>query len=365
MHRSKAALFLGAMGAVLLATMPAAADCTLYTTEAAFLDALDGGTTRETFDGFDSGTEINDQIPGLFIDAPGESSAAVVIASEDAVSQPNVLSGGVPGPSGIFLPQALQLDFDPSIGAIAFYLTNLDPRTSVGLHTSLGTWLLGYPDRAVHENEVNEARARQRAHPFNLGCTLLIGGLLWDYRCEPEQILARVEEGERLGQTHNLPFISDVLAQVMKGVAWLRAGHLAKGIPQLRSAMETRNAYGGELWTPYWQAVLAEGLALSGDLAGGLRLIEASLTQIVAWLGGALVSYRNPAAQRLDTYAPRRPCRCGAKLLGLARLGTRATSQVLGIAHRNQPRAPMAAAGQAKRGSRGVIRDLLLVHRGL
>ena len=127
MHRSKAALFLGAMGAVLLATMPAAADCTLYTTEAAFLDALDGGTTRETFDGFDSGTEINDQIPGLFIDAPGESSAAVVIASEDAVSQPNVLSGGVPGPSGIFLPQALQLDFDPSIGAIAFYLTNLDP----------------------------------------------------------------------------------------------------------------------------------------------------------------------------------------------------------------------------------------------
>ncbi len=31
---------------------------------------------------------------------------------------------------------------------------------------------------------------------------------------------------------------------------------------------------------PYLRAVLAEGLALSGDLEGGLRLIEESLTQI-------------------------------------------------------------------------------------
>ena len=31
---------------------------------------------------------------------------------------------------------------------------------------------------------------------------------------------------------------------------------------------------------PYYRAVLAEGLALSGDSEGGLRLIEESLTQI-------------------------------------------------------------------------------------
>jgi len=36
-------------------------------------------------------------------------------------------------------------------------------------------------------------------------------------------LLARVEEAERLGRAHSLPFISDVLAQVMKGIAWLRA----------------------------------------------------------------------------------------------------------------------------------------------
>jgi predicted ATPase len=65
-----------------------------------------------------------------------------------------------------------------------------------------------------------------------------------------------------------------------KGLAWLRAGRLAEGIPQLRGALETYSAYGGELWIPYYRAVLAEGLALSGDLNGGLRLLEHSLAQI-------------------------------------------------------------------------------------
>jgi predicted ATPase len=67
---------------------------------------------------------------------------------------------------------------------------------------------------------------------------------------------------------------------VMKGIAWLRAGRLAEGIPQLRGALETYNAYGAELGMPYYRAVLAEGLALSGDIGGGLWLIEEGFTQI-------------------------------------------------------------------------------------
>ena len=44
--------------------------------------------------------------------------------------------------------------------------------------------------------------------------------------------------------------------------------------------MEKWNATGSGVWMPYFRAVLAEGLALSGDLEGGLSLIEESLTQI-------------------------------------------------------------------------------------
>jgi predicted ATPase len=93
-------------------------------------------------------------------------------------------------------------------------------------------------------------------------------------------LLTRAEEAERLGRVHNLPYISEVLAQVMKGVAWLRAGRLMEGISQLRNAIEAFNAHGGKLWMPYYRAILAEGSALGGDLASGLQLIEESLTQI-------------------------------------------------------------------------------------
>jgi hypothetical protein len=159
-------------------------------------------------------------------------------------------------------------------------LTNSDPKTSVGTFISASTWMLGYPDRAVQVSEANNAYTRRRGHPFNLGFALTLGSLLWDLRWEPAQMLAWVEEAERLGRAHSLLFISDVLAQLYKGIAWLRAGRLVEGIPQLRGALEAFNAHGGELGMPYYRAVLAESLALSGDIAGGLRLIEESLAQI-------------------------------------------------------------------------------------
>jgi predicted ATPase len=157
---------------------------------------------------------------------------------------------------------------------------NTDPKSDVGIHGSLGAWMQGYPDRAVQICNANDAHARRRGHLFDLGWVLTGGSMVWDCLRKPEPLLTRVEEAERLGRAHRLPFISDVLAQIMKGIAWIRAGRLTEGIPQLRGAIETWNAQGGELWVPYWRAALAEGLALSGDLVGGLELIEANLSQI-------------------------------------------------------------------------------------
>jgi hypothetical protein len=56
MQRSKTALLFGVTGVLILAIVPAWSDCTTYTTEESFLAALGVSATRETFDGFDSGT---------------------------------------------------------------------------------------------------------------------------------------------------------------------------------------------------------------------------------------------------------------------------------------------------------------------
>ena len=159
-------------------------------------------------------------------------------------------------------------------------IVNTDPKTAVGNFDSAATWMLGFPDRAVQLSDAKDAHARRRGHPFDLGYALTWGGEVWNLRCEPEALLARVEEAERIGRAHRLPFISEVLAQLMKGLAWLRAGRLAEGIPQFRDAMERWRASGALALMPYYRATLAEGLARSGDLEGGLSLIEESLTQI-------------------------------------------------------------------------------------
>ena len=168
-------------------------------------------------------------------------------------------------------------------------LTNVDPKTTAGIYVSLGTWMLGFPDRAVQVSEANDAHARRRGHPFDLGWALTVGNWLWDLRCEPERILARVEEAERLGRAHSLPFISEVLAQRFKGLAWLRAGRLAEGIPHLRAAMEKGNVHGSGVRMPYFQAVLAEGLALSGDARGRIESDRRqSHPDCAAWMGRTL-----------------------------------------------------------------------------
>ncbi|MDQ3260622.1 MAG: hypothetical protein M3Q00_07540, partial [Pseudomonadota bacterium] len=159
-------------------------------------------------------------------------------------------------------------------------IMNTDPKTGAGIYVSLVAWMLGYPERAVQLCDANVAHARRRGHPFDLGFALTASGQVSDYRCEPERLLARVEEAERLGRAHSLPVIYDELAQIIKGLAWLRAGRLADGIPRLRGAIERWNAGGAEVWMPYLRATLAEGLALTGYIDGGLSLIEESLAQI-------------------------------------------------------------------------------------
>jgi class 3 adenylate cyclase/tetratricopeptide (TPR) repeat protein len=159
-------------------------------------------------------------------------------------------------------------------------LTNVDPRTVVEIYLSIGTWILGYPDRALQLRKAMDAHARRRQHPFDMGYALTFGSQVWDFCGEPEALLESVEESDRLGRAHSLPFISEVLAQILRGIAYLRAGRVGESIPQLRGALDKWTAGGGLLWVPYLRAVLAEGLALSGDLEGGLSLVEESLVQI-------------------------------------------------------------------------------------
>jgi class 3 adenylate cyclase/tetratricopeptide (TPR) repeat protein len=177
---------------------------------------------------------------------------------------------------------AITAAYDPERHWHIAALTNNDPLTADGIYRSQALWMLGNPDRAAALCDEKDEWARRRNHPFDLCFALTVGALTYDYRREPDRLLERVEEAERVGRTHRVPLMSEVMAQIMKGIAWLRAGRIDESVPQLEGSLSRLLATGHRAWVPYVRAVLGEALACRGDLEVGLACIQESLDQIEA-----------------------------------------------------------------------------------
>lgn len=159
-------------------------------------------------------------------------------------------------------------------------LTNSDPITGEGIYRGQFLWMMGYPDQALAANQVTEANARRRGHPFDLAFALTLGAQLFNYLGESDSLLRRAEEAERIGKERGIALLGDILAEISRGVAWLRAGHLAEALTQLDRGIERLMLTGHRIWIWYLKALRAEGLALMGDLDGAWTLIEECVARI-------------------------------------------------------------------------------------
>jgi len=155
-----------------------------------------------------------------------------------------------------------------------------DPRTTAGVIASLATWILGYPDRAVRLFDEAVAHGRRRAHPFDLGYALTVGADLFAHRCEPEKLRQRAEECERLSRANSLPFLWASMVPIRYGMALVLDGNATEGIAQLNAGLAIWDASGGKVASPHLKSVLAEGMALTGDLDNALQLIDEQIAQI-------------------------------------------------------------------------------------
>jgi class 3 adenylate cyclase/tetratricopeptide (TPR) repeat protein len=172
--------------------------------------------------------------------------------------------------------------YDPERHRHIAEVTNNDPLTVNGVYRSQALWMLGHPDQAAALCDEKDEWARRRDHPFDRCFALTVGALAYDYRREPDRLLERVEQAERIGRAHRVPLMSEVMAQIVKGVAWLRAERVSESATQLEESLARLLATGHRAWVPYVRAVLGEALARRGDLDAGLERIEESLDQIDA-----------------------------------------------------------------------------------
>src|SRR5262249_10805496 len=146
------------------------------------------------------------------------------------------------------------LNHDPKIHSLSFW--------------ALSTWMLGYPEQAAQLREDGEAHARRLGHPFDLGWALTGGSWVFDLLGEPDELLKRAAEADRVGRENSLPPLTEGRVPSFSGMALIRKGQIAEGMAALRRGA---GWWGGR---PHSNSVLAEGMAQSGDLAGALDLIE-------------------------------------------------------------------------------------------
>src|ERR1700691_3292814 len=141
-----------------------------------------------------------------------------------------------------------------------------DPKTLVGTHAAVCTWILGYPARASILNEERDAHARRRGHPFDLGWALGSGLHEFDHHCDPQPLRERAEECKRLGRENSLPVLWAIFAPIAHGLALIREGKVAEGLTPLKAGIAIWDAGGGKIRGPTLNAFLAESMALIGDL---------------------------------------------------------------------------------------------------
>jgi predicted ATPase len=103
---------------------------------------------------------------------------------------------------------------------------------------------------------------------------------VFDYLSEPDELLKRVEEADRVGRKNSLPFVTECLVPLFSGMALIRRGQVAEGISLLERGLDVWERGGGGVRSPYFKSVLAEGKAQPGDLDAALVLIGEAIAQV-------------------------------------------------------------------------------------
>ena len=157
---------------------------------------------------------------------------------------------------------------------------NGDPKVGVCGWASMSTWILGFPDRALRLNDAKDAHARRHSHPFVHGWALFRGAHEFDDRCRHDDLRKRAEECEQLGRENSLPVLWAILAPGMYGQALLRDGKPAEAITPVKASIAAWEATGGRVNIPFWKALLAEAMALTGALDNALVELDEAIMQI-------------------------------------------------------------------------------------
>ena len=174
----------------------------------------------------------------------------------------------------------LQAMYDPQKHWHVVQKTNTDPLTGEGVYRGQYLWMLGYPDQAVASSNARDEHARRRGHPFDLAFSLTLGAQVFEFLALPDELERRADEARAVGRRFGVPLFFEIMSEITRGVAWLRAGRYEEAAEQIERSVARLASTGHRIWLSYLLALRGEALAMVGMREAAARQIDQCIAKI-------------------------------------------------------------------------------------
>ncbi len=205
---------------------------------------------------------------------------------------------------------------------VSYFGFNFDPfARSFVVHT---LWLLGYPEQAVQQLEVNLAKARALAHPPTLALALAYAAMLYQFRREPAQVQQLAAETIALSAKHGITYYelwATMLYTWAVAVQTERADRLS-ALSAMQRNIEQFRATESSVRLPYYTSLAVDLCLRIGQVEQGLAMLreaeEFAVSTGETWWCAELHRLRGELLQRQGA-TPEEAAFCFGEAINLAR----------------------------------------------
>jgi predicted ATPase len=145
-------------------------------------------------------------------------------------------------------------------------------------YLSLALWHDGYPDQAARTADRALLHGREFGHAYTLAHTLWHAALLAVLCRDVRRVGRLANENATISGEHGFPLWS-AYSDVQLGWAATRRGHGADDIDRMRRGIAAATATGTRNFEPFHRGLVAEALALGGEVEEGLAELDQALAR--------------------------------------------------------------------------------------
>ena len=162
----------------------------------------------------------------------------------------------------------------------AFLHYMAEPGMTCLCYAATTLWFLGYPERALRYSAEAQIISEELPHAFSQVVTLFFATFL-HYQChrEADSAQAQAEKLISLSTEHGFPMWR-AAGVILRGWALSKHGQFTEGIEEICGGLDAWRSTGAAIFLPFYLGVLAQAYARAGQIAEGLKTLDAALDTV-------------------------------------------------------------------------------------